>query len=393
MFIACCHRTSAENGRVNRHPGVAIDESRIGRWARSACLLLALSAIGIVCSAGRALAVPAHEAPAFTLRVGYQPYYAEAWAGVLVRSLRLYAGRLPATDNVAFTVGTRGAGVLVSALRRGDIDLAYLGIEPTLTVTQDLARGDFRIIAVSAVSRRLCNVILAQPGAPPLNSPAAIRWLSGKRIAVPRGSCADLFLADVLARGHVRPANIFNQSIDMLSASLRSHAVDAVAVWEPNATELVRTTGAKRLLDGNAIDESSAAFIVVRASLLRDHPDVVAGWLAAERAAELLLARGGSAAVPLDRLESRAAELPQNVVHTAWWGDPAADPGSAPPATFPFVVTPAVSTMLESASVRMADRGLLAKPGLRAHSVADETARRMLAGAINPIVTNGTARR
>lgn len=329
------------------------------------------------------------EAAAYTLRVGYQPYYAEAWAGVLVRSLRLYEGRLPPGDRVEFAVGTRGAGVLVSALRRRSIDLAYLGLEPTLTVTQNLARGDFRIIAVSAVSKRLCNVILAQPGAPPLNSPAAMRWLAGKRIAVPSGSCADLFLADVLAREHEWAAKIFDQSIDMLAASLRSHAVDAVAVWEPNATELVHTTGAQRLIDGNGMNESGAAFIVARASLLREHPHAVSGWLAAERAAELLLAHGGAPNVSLARIESRASDLPRNIVHDAWWGDPGSGQKMGPPATFPFVVTPAISRMLSGAAACMAARGLLAAPTLRAKSIADEAALRILAGASHLTAKSG----
>ncbi|MDE2052677.1 MAG: transporter substrate-binding domain-containing protein [Gammaproteobacteria bacterium] len=311
----------------------------------------------------------------FTLRVGYQPYYAEAWSGVLVRGLGLYERSLPAGDRVAFSVGIKGAGVLVSALRRGEVDLAYLGLEPTLTVTQDLEQGDFRIIAVSAVSKRLCNVIVARPGAPPMNSRAALRWLAGKRIAVPRGSCAELFLGDVLARADVQPARIFDQSIDMLAASLESRAVDAVAVWEPNATELVHAAGAQRLIDGDSINESGAAFLVARASLLKYHPDVVADWLAAERAAQLLLARGGAEAPLVERIESQETDLPRSVVHTAWWGEP----GSPPPATFPFIGTPEISRMLREAAGRMAARGLLQTPALRPGTVDDELARAILA--------------
>lgn len=320
-------------------------------------------------------AVETVRAQGFTLRVGYQPYYAEAWAGVLVRGLGLYKRQLPAEDRVAFSVGLKGGAVLVSALRRGDVDLAYLGLEPTLAVTQDLEQGDFRIIAVSAVSNRLCNVIVARPGAPPMNSRAALRWLAGKRIAVPQGSCAELFLDDVLARADVQPARIFDQSIDMLPASLESHAVDAVAVWEPNATELVQAAGAQRLIDGNAIGESGAAFLVARTSLLEHHADIVRDWLEAERAAERRLARGGVEARVLERIESRESDLPRSVVHTAWWGEP----GSPPPATFPFIVTPEVSGMLRGAAARMAARGLLKSPTLRAGTVDDELARAILA--------------
>jgi NitT/TauT family transport system substrate-binding protein len=339
--------------------------SRLASWACGAVAILAVSAAPAQVS----------REPGFTLRVGYQPYYAEAWSGVLVRGLRLYERGLPAGDRVAFSAGIKGAGVLVSALRRGDVDLAYLGLEPTLTVTQHLERGDFRIIAVSAVSKRLCNVIVAGPGAPPMNTWAALQWLAGKRIAVPRGSCAELFLGDVLARADVQPARLFDQSIDMLAASLEAHAVDAVAVWEPIATELVHAAGAQRLIDGDALDESGAAFLVARASLLEDDPEVVADWLAAERAAQLLLARGGAQAPVLERIESQETDLPRSVVHAAWWGKS----GSPPPARFPFIVTPEISGMLARAAAQMAARGLLESPTLRQGTVDDKLARAILA--------------
>lgn len=351
----------------------------LGRSAWLACSLVAWLAAGAAPPVAQAAS-----APAFTLRVGYQPYYAEAWAAVVIRGLGLYDSQLPAGDRVEFSVGMRGARVLVSALRRGDVDLAYLGLEPTLTVTQDLKQGDFRIIAVSAASSRLCNVIVARRGAPPLNSRAALHWLAGKRIAVPSGSCADLFLADVLAREHVHPARIFDQSIDMLASSLESHAVDAVAVWEPTATELVQADGAQRLIDGEAFGESGAAFVVARAALLRDHPDVVAGWLAAERAAERLLARGGAETPVLERIESRGTDLPISVIQAAWWGERGASRAPSSPATFPFIVTPDISTMLRDAASRMAARQLLASPLLRAGTVGDGLARAILARGGEP---------
>jgi sulfonate transport system substrate-binding protein len=349
----------------------------LGRSAWLVCSLVALLAGGAAPPAAQA-------APAFTLRVGYQPYYAEAWAAVVVRGLGLYKSYLPAGDRVEFSVGMRGARVLVSALRRGDVDLAYLGLQPTLTVTQDLKQGDFRIIAVSAASRRLCNVIVARRGAPPLNSRAALHWLAGKRIAAPAGSCADLFLADVLAREHVHPGRIFDQSIDMLASSLESHAVDAVAVWEPTATELVQADGAQRLIDGEAIGESGAAFVVARASLLKEHPDVVAGWLAAERAAELQLAGGGAETSVLERIESRETDLPMPVIQAAWWGVSGGSRRPSSPATFPFIVTPDITDMLRGAAARMAARHLLESPLLRAGTVDDGLARAILARGGGP---------
>jgi NitT/TauT family transport system substrate-binding protein len=345
-------------------------------WGRMWALVLLVAVPRLTC------AEPHHPAPAspevpFTLRVGYQPYFAEAWSGALIRALRLHAGRLPPGVAVEFEVGTKGADVLVSALRRGDVDLAYLGLAPTLTVTQDTAQGDFRILAVSSVSRRLCNIIVAHAGATPSSPEAAARWLAGKTVGVPHGSCADLFLADVLEWSHVQPARVLDQSIDVLSTSLRAHMVDAVAVWEPIATDLVRTTGAVRLIDGDAINESSAAFIVIRASLLRDHADVVKGWLAAERAAQLLLAKSESATVALEALERQAVGYSRQTLREAWSGPATSAP--APPARFPFVVTADVSALLADAARRMASRGLLASGQLRPETVSDASARVVLA--------------
>lgn len=363
----------------------------IHRSVRSACRFAAAFAIGVICCAGQALAASDQSVSGFTLRVGYQPYYTEAWSGALVRELRLYEGRLPPNVRTEFLAATMGADVLVSALQRGEIDVAYLGLAPTLTLTQDLSRGDFRIIGVSSVSRRLCNVIIAKAGAPALNSPAALQWLAGKRVAVPRGSCADLFLADVLEKGQVAPARVFNQSIDVLSASLKASAVDAVAVWEPVATDLVRTTGAVRLLDGDGIEERSAAFIVARAALLRDHADIVVGWLAAERAAELLLASDPETMATREALARQASGLSRETLLAAWSGASSPNQRAAPPATFPFVVTPEVSLMLRDAAARMAQRGLLANPGLRAQTIADEATRQVLAAAGNRSSQSGKA--
>ena len=141
-----------------------------------ALIAIIASAVGL-CVGNRAIAGGSPLAPG--VRFGYQPYFAEAWSGVLVRALKLHTQHLPRDVAVEFKVGMTGAGALVAALRGGDGDLVYLGLAPTLAVTQDPARGDFRILAVSSVSRRLCNVILAHPGTV-VGSPEAAPVRSGR---------------------------------------------------------------------------------------------------------------------------------------------------------------------------------------------------------------------
>ena len=350
------------------------------RWPRSVAALLV--GLALPCAAP-ATADPAPPAPAeqrFTLRVGYQPYFAEAWSGAVLRAQHLHADRLPRDVGVEFKVGMTGAGALMSALRQGDVDLAYLGLAPTLVVSQDTGRGDFRIIAVSSVSRRLCNVVLAQAGADVSSRQAALHWLDGRTVSVPRGSCADLFLADVLEQGNVQPARVLDQGFDVLATSFREHRVDAVAVWEPIASDLIRTANAVRLVDGDSVGETSAAFLVATAALLRDHPDVVRGWLDAERAAQQVLARSTERSLPIDALAGQAVDFPKESLSAAWSG-PRHSGAWTSPASFPFIVTPDVTAILTHAAKRMAHRRLLASPTLRPGSVDDSSARAILAAA------------
>ena len=351
-----------------------------GSW--SAALLVALLAI-----VPRAGAAPSTSNDAtFTLRVGYQPYFAEAWSGALVRALRLYSGHLPPNVAVEFKVGTKGAEVLSSALRRGEIDLAYLGITPALTVTQDTRDGDFRILAVAAVSHRLCNIVLAPVESVPHDPEAALRWLDGKQLAAPGGTCAEAFLADVIERAHVRPTRVLEQSFDLLSTSLRAHKVDAVAVWEPIASDLMRSAGVVRLIDGEGAQQQSATFIVVNAALLRDHPDVLHGWLEAERAAQRVLAAANVQTLPADALAGQAVGFSRQTLIDAWAGPAHAGPWTSP-ATYPFVVTPEVSALLREAAGHLARRGKLSAATLRPTTVADDAARILMASTparVNP---------
>ena len=365
--------------------------SRAPTWR----VLLALLALATgIALANRGVAGGSPLAPdvRFTLRVGYQPYFAEAWSGVLVRALKLHTQHLPRDVAVDFKVGMTGAGALVAALRRGDVDLAYLGLAPTLAVTQNLAQGDFRILAVSSVSKRLCNVILAQPGTVAASPQAALHWLDARQVAVPDGTCADFFLASVLERGHAHPARVMNQSFDVLATSFREHRVDAVAVWEPMASELVRTAGAVRLIDGEAIDEASATFIVVSEALLHDHADIVRGWLEAERAAQHVMASASATSLPFDALASQVVDLSKDTLRAVWLG-PAGRGAWHSPATFPFAVKPEVRALLARSASRMAARGNLASPALRPGTVADDAARTLLAAsAAGPVAPVGSGR-
>src|SRR5258707_5750695 len=109
------------------------------RWRRPWPLLLAL-ALPVGPAGGASAAAPS-TGVRYTLRVGYQPYFAEAWSGVLVRALRLHTDHLPRGVAVEFRVGMTGGCPLGGAVRHGDVDLAFLWLAPSVSVTQGSSPG------------------------------------------------------------------------------------------------------------------------------------------------------------------------------------------------------------------------------------------------------------
>lgn len=345
----------------------------LNRASRTVVRFCSRSLLLLLCALPNIRAAVA-ETTDFALRVGYQPYFAEAWSGAMIRATRLEKGRLPEGVPVQYNIGLKGAGVLVNALRHGEVDLAYLGLAPALTVTQGSDGDDFRIIAVSSVSSDLCNVIVAGSRAPQgVAAEVAIRWLEGKRLGTSRGTCSDLFLSTLIEAYKLHPAQVLDLSPDLLVAALREGKIDAAAIWEPYATAFVRSTPGVRLVSGRETNESSAAFLVVRASVLVQRPDVIRGWLRAERAAQQLLMSNTERRQTLATLQSQTRTFDIDtldaVLNTSGArGDP----------EYPFVVTPAVGDMLQLANARMAQHLAGKRSPLRAGTVADGLAREVL---------------
>jgi NitT/TauT family transport system substrate-binding protein len=247
-------------------------------------------AIGCVASGRAATPDYGRLGEAVHLRVGYQPYYSEAWSAVLIREFALHSKYLPKGSTVAFDIGTKGGVVLVNAVLSGRHAVSYLGAAPTAEVLRASAGADVRVVAAGAVSTDQCGLVLARAGTDaPNDLDAAVTWLDGKRVGVPFYTCAEQFLNRVLAPRGVTVTAI-DQNIDVLAASLASNAVDAVSVWEPMASELVLQGLAVPLVTGGDVGYVGGAFVVMRGELISERPDVALAWVRAERDAQALLA-------------------------------------------------------------------------------------------------------
>lgn len=222
------------------------------------------------------------------LAVGYQPYWPPAWSSVVQRARVIYARHLPRGSTVEFHVGLRGM-VLTEQLASGELDLIYVGDVPAIAAAANRA-GFAKIVAALGSSSDSCSILLVRSDTPPLpDAGAVVRWLAGKRVGVPRGSCAERFAAELLAREHVSAGELVDHSILGLERSLVSRRIDAAFVWEPSASRLERLGLARRELTGAELGAIDTGFLVASADLVRRRPDVLASWLRAELEAQLFL--------------------------------------------------------------------------------------------------------
>ena len=275
------------------------------------------------------------------LVVGFQPYYSESWSGLVVNGLELWKKYLPPQSTVEFQVGLQGA-IIVNAMLAGKQQIGYLGDMPSIVGATKRDVGDLRIIANVGLSHDQCNVFLARNDAPAFtNATAALKWLDGKKVAVPKGSCTDRFARAVFQKQSVNPGEYLNQNIELITSGFRSNKIDAAVVWEPTASRLVIEGLARRVASGNDFGENDAAFIDARADLIQQRPDVIEAWLRAEVDAELYLADPKNAASVVHFAKQKTTGFDEKILQQALFGSyPASAGGSPVRLTLPFAFTP-----------------------------------------------------
>src|SRR6266513_4747654 len=123
------------------------------------------------------------------LVVGYQPYYTESWSGLVMRGKKFYEKYLPKGSEIEFQVGLQGA-IIVNNMLAGKQHIGYMGDMPGIVSTTKTEVADVRLVAVLGLAWDQCNAFLVRNDAPQFkNDQEAIRWLDGKTVAVPKGSC------------------------------------------------------------------------------------------------------------------------------------------------------------------------------------------------------------
>jgi NitT/TauT family transport system substrate-binding protein len=285
------------------------------------------------------------------LTVGYQPYYSEAWSGVVMKGLGQWKKYLPAGSTVDFNIGLQGA-IIVNAMLAGKQSIGYLGDMPAIVGATKRSVADLRIVASVGLSHDQCNVFFVRNDAPRFAEPrAAIEWLNGKTVAVPKGSCTDRFARAVFKKLNVTPGSYLNQSIEVITSGFRVGKLDAAVVWEPTASRLVVEGLARRVATGNELAEWDGAFLDMRSDLIRERADVVEGWLQAELDVERYLADPKNAVAVVRMAKAQTTGFDEKTLWLALFGSyRQSDGGSPQRLVIPFGFSPAALDLIERAT-------------------------------------------
>src|SRR5438093_6025808 len=99
------------------------------------------------------------------LVVGYQPYYTQAWSGVVMRGKKFYEKYLPKGSEVEFQIGLQGA-IIVNNMLAGKQHIGYMGDMPAIVSTTKSETADIRLVATLGLGFDQCNILLARNDAP-----------------------------------------------------------------------------------------------------------------------------------------------------------------------------------------------------------------------------------
>lgn len=286
------------------------------------------------------------------LVVGYQPYYTEAWSGVVMKGLKLYEKYLPKGSTVEFQIGLQG-GIIVNAMLAGKQHIGYMGDMPAIVATTKDRVADIRIVATAGLGFDQCNNMLVKNDAPQFaNSGEAIQWMNGKVVAVPKGACTDRFALAVFEKEGIKPASYLNQNIEVITSGFRAGKLDAAAIWEPTASRLVAEGLARKVASGASVDENDGGFIDMRGDLIDKRPDVVKAWLNAELDAQLFMADPANTMAVVKMAEEQTTGFSQEVLWKAMVGSTPVLQGGTPVRNeLAFAITPKAQALIDKATV------------------------------------------
>lgn len=205
------------------------------------------------------------------VRIGYQKGSSNLLVLKSNGTLEKNLGRLDYT--VTWTEFQAGPPLL-EALNAGALDFGTTGAPPPIFAQ---AAGADLIYAAATTPSPLEEGILV-PQSSPIET---IADLSGKKVAVARGSSANAFLAIALQSVGLQWSDA--EAVFLLPADAKAAfdggAVDAWAIWDPYAAVAEETSAARSIANGGTVHHTNRGFYLASRPFASEHADALEALL------------------------------------------------------------------------------------------------------------------
>ena len=252
-----------------------------------------------------------------------------AWDTVIMKEARFWEKWLPKGSTVNWKRNLQGPPVITD-LVAGKQQIGYIGDNPALVSTTKRELAPINLVAVNEMSQgRMCGGFIVRSDAPEFASyKEAAKWLEGKIVGVPKGSCADRLGRYILKQENV---NVTWQQMqaEVIVTSLQAKKLDAAVMYEPHLSKAVFDGHARYAIFPGAYGESDANAIVMRKDFIDQHRDVAKAWLKANIEALYFMREK-----PIETINFVKKELPDYTRENLWYaiyGAPPAGTGAEGP--------------------------------------------------------------
>ena len=339
----------------------------------------------------------ANAADPVKLTVGYQPYDTISYSAVVIRAKELWKKYLPPGSQVEFESALQGS-IIVNAMVADKQQIGYLGDMPAVVVTTKLMTPVALVANTGFSAGQRCNVVMVRADAPQFKTPQeAVKWLDGKVVATPKGSCADRFLRQVIEKTGIKPKEVLNQSIEVITTNFRVKKIDGAVLWEPSVSRIGDFVGegvAREIATGHSFDIPDAGFIAMRMEFMKKRPEIAKAWLKAELEAQQFLLDPKNWEEVGKMVQAQTEGITQRMAWFSLFGQVPVERGGSPLRdTKPFVFDDKVLKHVNSTYTFLHDVKVIdidkAPPGALddsiARAVVKETGAAVPLGVINPL--------
>jgi len=291
-----------------------------GNWIRPLAFIAALGAASV----SWLTMIPAALAQEKSFTVGYFPTWVGAWPVVIAKKKGLYAKHLPPGTTVNWDLQVVGPPI-VNNMLAGKTDVGYFADFPAIVASTKRNIQDIRVVATNSWSAgQLCRVILVRSDAPEFSSPTdALKWLSGKTVAIPKGTCMERFFSFLQEKEGLK-AEVVYQSPEVIATNLRAKNVDAGMLFQAHIAQITTRGIARVAVTGVPWNLPDGAFIVMRKAFIDAQRAAAKGFLKAE--IEALRFMGEQ---PEESIKIVAEEVPGFTKRELWNGLYGRNPAAA----------------------------------------------------------------